>query len=181
MKVLLFAIMVSVLSTPLAAQWLAHPTPDIPRAADGKPNLTAPAPRTPDGKAGHVRAVAADSIRNISRNIAADLKPEEIQPWARELVAQRAGRPGDGSHGGTVFTVGPKLHYQRAPGEVHSDTRRDHDAGRRPRRIVRCSWMGARWKPRPIQAGWDTPWDVGKADTLVVESFGFNDKTWLDS
>ena len=34
----------------LCAQWLALPTPGIPRTADGKPNLTAPAPRMPDGK-----------------------------------------------------------------------------------------------------------------------------------
>ena len=28
---------VSVLSAPLPAQWLNHPTPGIPRTADGKP------------------------------------------------------------------------------------------------------------------------------------------------
>ena len=50
MKTFGMAIVFSALATPLAAQWLAHPTPGIPRAADGKPNLTAPAPRTPDGK-----------------------------------------------------------------------------------------------------------------------------------
>jgi len=32
-------------SFPLAAQWLDHPDPRIPRTKDGKPNLTAPAPR----------------------------------------------------------------------------------------------------------------------------------------
>jgi hypothetical protein len=31
-------------------QWLDHPTPDVPRTRDGKPNLAAPAPRGPDGK-----------------------------------------------------------------------------------------------------------------------------------
>src|SRR6188508_3874268 len=34
---------------PADAQWLNHPTPDIPRTSDGKPNLAAPAPRTADG------------------------------------------------------------------------------------------------------------------------------------
>ena len=33
----------------LAAQWLDFRTPVIPRTADGKPNLTAAAPLTPDG------------------------------------------------------------------------------------------------------------------------------------
>lgn len=32
------------------AQWLRHPTADVPRTADGKPNLAAPPPRLADGK-----------------------------------------------------------------------------------------------------------------------------------
>jgi len=32
------------------AQWLNYPTPGVPRTADGKPKLDAPAPRTADGK-----------------------------------------------------------------------------------------------------------------------------------
>src|SRR5712692_2910624 len=42
------------LSAPLAghlgAQWLDYKTPGIPRLHDGKPNLSAPAPKTSDGK-----------------------------------------------------------------------------------------------------------------------------------
>src|SRR6516225_9953840 len=34
----------------LSAQWLDLPTPGIPRTADGKPDLNAPAPRPTDGK-----------------------------------------------------------------------------------------------------------------------------------
>src|ERR1700675_3938522 len=48
MKTLVIAIALAV--TPLAAQWLNHPTPGIPRTKDGKANLSAPAPRTRDGK-----------------------------------------------------------------------------------------------------------------------------------
>jgi len=33
------------LSNPAEAQWINHPTPGIPRTADGKPDLTAPTPR----------------------------------------------------------------------------------------------------------------------------------------
>src|SRR5436190_293957 len=32
------------------AQWLNYPTPGIPRLPDGKPNLTAPAPKTTEGR-----------------------------------------------------------------------------------------------------------------------------------
>jgi len=34
----------------LDAQWLNYPTRRVPRSADGKPNLSAPAPRTLDGR-----------------------------------------------------------------------------------------------------------------------------------
>ena len=43
------AILVAVSST-LGAQWPSYPTPDVPRAADGKPVLDGPAPRTADGR-----------------------------------------------------------------------------------------------------------------------------------
>jgi hypothetical protein len=46
MKTVVFAIILSALTTPLEAQWVHRPTPGIPRTPDGKPNLTAPAPRT---------------------------------------------------------------------------------------------------------------------------------------
>ena len=39
-----------VIGVSLSAQWLNYPTAGIPRLADGKPNLTAPAPRASDGK-----------------------------------------------------------------------------------------------------------------------------------
>jgi hypothetical protein len=31
-------------------QWVTYPTPNVPRLADGKPDLKAPAPLQPDGK-----------------------------------------------------------------------------------------------------------------------------------
>ena len=43
-------IAIYLICSPLSAQWLNYPTPGIPRLQDGKPNLTAPAPRTADGK-----------------------------------------------------------------------------------------------------------------------------------
>ena len=35
----------------MSAQWALRPRPGVPKGADGKPNLTASAPRTADGKA----------------------------------------------------------------------------------------------------------------------------------
>jgi hypothetical protein len=37
-------------STPLAAQWVKYPTAGVPRKADGSVNMSAPAPRLADGK-----------------------------------------------------------------------------------------------------------------------------------
>ncbi len=36
--------------TPIAAQWLNYPAPGVPRLPDGTPNLSAPVPRTAEGK-----------------------------------------------------------------------------------------------------------------------------------
>ena len=42
--------MLALMATGASAQWLKLPTPGFPRLPDGKPNLSAPAPRTADGK-----------------------------------------------------------------------------------------------------------------------------------
>ena len=82
------ALILSVMSTPLLAQWLKHPAPGIPRTAGGKPNLTAPAPRTADGKP-DLSGLWQRISPKYERNIAADLKPGEVQPWAETLAQQR--------------------------------------------------------------------------------------------
>src|SRR6516164_3237476 len=43
-------LLLTALGTTAAAQWLNYPAPGIPRLPDGKPNLSAPAPKGPDGK-----------------------------------------------------------------------------------------------------------------------------------
>src|SRR5207244_8923967 len=78
-----------VFTTPLSAQWLNRPTPGLPRTADGKPNLKAPTPRTADGKPDLSGIWQRISLK-YERNVAADLKSGEIQPWADGLVKQRA-------------------------------------------------------------------------------------------
>jgi hypothetical protein len=39
-----FATVFAAVSTSVAAQWPKYTTPDVPRLADGQPNLNAPAP-----------------------------------------------------------------------------------------------------------------------------------------
>src|ERR1700760_292263 len=82
------AILAVALSAPVAAQWLNLPTPGLPRTPDGKPNLAAPTPRTADGKP-DLSGLWTKISPKYSRNIAADLKPGEVEPWAEALVRQR--------------------------------------------------------------------------------------------
>jgi hypothetical protein len=72
---------------PVEAQWANYPTPNIPRTADGKPNLVAPTPRTAAGKPD--LSGLWEKISNYGTNIATGLKPGDIQPWAQALVARR--------------------------------------------------------------------------------------------
>src|SRR6476660_5107505 len=119
MKASLVAIVTVALSIPLgipsaaaapgaapAAQWLNHPTPGIPRTRDGKPNLAAPAPRAPDGKP-DLSGLWTKISPKYSRNVAADLKPDEIQPWAQALVQERRENLGKGYMNVRCVPLGP--------------------------------------------------------------------------
>src|SRR5512132_2209190 len=88
MKSGLIAALVVASTVALGAQWLGQTTPGIPRTADGKPNLAAPAPRTQDGKPDLSGLWAKSSVK-YARNIAADLKPEDLRPSTRATVEQR--------------------------------------------------------------------------------------------
>ena len=83
------------MSSPLAAQWTKVPDSGIPRAGDGRPNLSAPAPRLAGGKP-DLSGVWEPNANKYLRNLAADLQPGQVpfQPWAKALFEQRI----DGSH-----------------------------------------------------------------------------------
>ena len=82
------AALASLLPAGAAAQWINYRTPGIPRLPDGKPNLSAPAPRTADGKP-DLSGVWRGTGPLYRFNIAQDLKPEDIQPWAEALFLKR--------------------------------------------------------------------------------------------
>ena len=168
----------------LNAQWLLNPTPGIPRLPNGKPNLAAPAPRTADGKPDLSGLWNRISPR-YRVNVAADLKPDDVQPWARALVQQRTedlGRDSMNAHclpAGPAYstdadsTSGGMMKIIQTPGIIvilNPDLtyRQIFMDGRKLESSPNPSWMG-------YSVG---HWD---GDTLVVESFGFNDKTWLDT
>jgi hypothetical protein len=179
MKTFGLVIVLSVLATPLSAQWLKHPTAGIPRTPDGKPNLTAPAPRTADGKP-DLSGLWQRISPKYRRNIAADLEPEEIQPWARALVQERMEDLGKGHMAVQCLPWGPSyatserlVKIVQTPGLVLM-----LDEGLAYRQVF-MDGRALETEPNPSWLGYS----VGRweGDTLVVDSFGFNDQTWLDA
>jgi hypothetical protein len=180
----LVAIMFAAPALMLQAQWLNHPTAGIPSLPNGQPNLAAPAPRTPDGKP-DISGLWNRISPKYRVNIAADLKPKEVKPWAAALVTQRTEDLGRGSMNAQCLPSGPAY-----------ATDADSTAGgmmkiiQTPALIIilnpdltyRQIYLDGRaleTSPNPSWMGYSVGhWD---GDTLVVESFGFNDRTWLDT
>ena len=175
-------IVLFVSSLPLAAQWANYPTPNIPRKADGQPDLNAPAPRTADGKPD--LSGLWEKVSNYGNNIAVNLNPADIQPWAQALVKRRMedlGKdhmipqclplgPGYITDGGT--TAGGITKIIQTPILIiflsqDMTYRQIYMDGRKLEANSNPSWMG---------------YSVGhwEGETLVVESNGYNDKSWLD-
>src|SRR6266446_5492910 len=104
----------------LCAQWLDWRTPGIPRTAEGKPNLAAPAPRAADGKpdfsglwepstaGGNSAPVAgAAALAPEFTNIAARLTgPLPYRPATLELVKARQADNGKGNPDGLCLPLG---------------------------------------------------------------------------
>jgi hypothetical protein len=183
MKTVVVAIVTMALGAPLAAQWLRHRTPGIPRAADGKPNLTAPAPRTPDGKP-DLSGLWTKYSPKYARNIAADLTPDEIQPWARAVVEGRREDLGRDGMQARCLPLGPA--YATSGDSTGSEMVRIVQTPRlivmlNPDLTYRQIWMDGRAlepDPNPSWMGYSVGhWE---ADALVVESVGFHTGTWLD-
>ena len=183
MRAFKIALLVAALSAPASAQWLNQPTAGLPRTPDGKPNLTAPAPRAADGKPDFSGLWTKFSPK-YARNIAADLKSEEIQPWARAAVDARRESLGKDGMQIRCLPLGPA--YPTAGDSTGSEMVRIVQTPQlivmlNPDLTYRQIWMDGRTleaQPNPSWMGYS----VGRweGDTLVVESFGFHPGTWLD-
>jgi hypothetical protein len=180
---------------------LNYPDPRTPRTKDGKPNLSAPAPRingkpdlsgvwrtefAPPGENSDVFDLPGDNPSTFSKyffNILADFKPAEapIRPEAAELTRKNFGSGGHnpvahclplGIPAADIFSFAPFKIVQAREVivimyEVDNTRRQIYTDGRKLPADPQPTWLG---------------YSVGKweGDTLVVDTAGFNDKSWLD-
>jgi hypothetical protein len=161
------------------AQWLKLTTPSIPRTADGKPNMKAPAPRIagkPDLSG--LWRYESDPYTN---NVTVDLKDNEIAPSAVQLYKQRLeDLAKDDPSTFRCLPSGPRQVY--APqGWVRFVQTSALIVMIYEDLTSRQIFMDGRALPKdpnPSYMGYSIGrWD---GDTLVVESLGFNDRSWLD-
>ena len=172
MRLFLLAALALIVGTmPAAAQWLDRSWPGIPRTAAGKPDLTAPAPRGPDGK---------PDLTGVWNGPTPEpkLDPAIAQPWVNDLVRQRQQDYQKGRPSYRCLPSGPEadrfagwkriLQTPTAIAILNDDLtyRVIFMDGRELEANAAPSWMG---------------YSVGRwdGDTLIVDSLGFNDKTWL--
>jgi hypothetical protein len=187
---------VVLLYAPLAAQWLNHPTAGIPRTVDGKPNLSAPAPRTaaggpdlsgiwqpeadPKGIPGGIEGIVGPRyLVDITR----DLEPSEVpfQPWAAALYRERAASFRRDNPLIRCLPAGvPRLDAYTHPYKIVQTPGLLvilYEAATMFRQIF-MDGRGHPQDPQPSFMGYSIgKWD---GDSLVVDTIGFNDKTWLD-
>jgi hypothetical protein len=170
----------------LCAQWLTLRTPGIPRTPDGKPDLTAPAPRMPDGKpdlSGFWRPGANSGPVPYIVDIIQDIKDEAIFKPAAEAVLHKRlaelGRDWPPRHclpfGPAESLVGKPYRIIQSPTLVALLF--NAEEGDNYRQI----FMDGRELPKDPNPTWHG-YSVGhwEGDTLVVETAGFNDRSWLD-
>ena len=162
---------------PADAQWLKTKTPGIPRTKDGKPNLTAPAPKAPDGRPDLSGIWRTDALA-FSLDVTTDLKPGEILPWAEALAKERTARfATDHPLYRCMPEIGPNYNMSTFKFVQSSGTLAMLPEGGPYRQIL----IDGRALPEDPQPTW-MGYSVGhwEGNTMVVESAGFNDRTWLD-
>ena len=176
------AALTALLAAPAAAQWVNVPAPGVPRLPDGKPNLTAPAPKTADGKPDLSGVWRSGGPRSrYDYDVAPTLTPEEILPWAETLRLQRVQDFRKDSPLAKCLPVSLPFLNSRGLARIVQTPALIvvlHESPNSPHRTIFTDGRGLPKDPNPAWLGYSVGrWD---GDTLVVESAGFNDRGWLD-
>ena len=182
-SLLRFAVSVALLESiciPVHAQWTKVPAADIPRSAGGKPNLAAPAPRSPDGRPDLSGIWEAEG--GFNQNLAKDLKEVPFQPWAKTLADERAtgAREAEDPTANCLPQGVPRIGAVPPPWRIIQT----------PKYMAIMYEAFNFWRQifldgRELSADFIPTWfgySTGKwdGDTLVVDTKGFNGRTWLD-
>jgi hypothetical protein len=182
-----------------AAQWPPHTTPGIPRLPDGAPNLTAPTPRTSDGKTDFSglwqnRGVAGRDARPpepppgtpplaMFWNVGAGFKDDlPFQPWAAELRKKRMAEDSKDNPDAHCLPMGfMQFHTHPQPRQiVQTPTLMViiYEANYGLRKIYLDGRPAPVNDPQPWWYGYSRGWWEGA--TLVVETTNFREDGWLD-
>lgn len=190
----------------LAGQWLKYPTAGVPRKANGSVNMTAPAPRLPDGKPDFSGVWATGDPNRRTAGAAAstvDEKPADptdippsrqmsnfgvdipgglpYQPWLIPIVKERTDNLAiDDPH----IRCLPD-NFLRAYGLPHL-LKFIHS----PNLLVVLNEMNAGYRQvftdaRPLPVNPNPSWQgyssaKWSGDTLVIDTIGLRDDTWID-
>jgi hypothetical protein len=188
------ALFLALFNVTLSAQWLTYPSKGLPTKADGSPNLMAPAPRTADGKPDLSGVWDVEKNRPCGITGCPDQAPQEYfnigwalkeglpyQPWAAALVKSRTAQN----------SVEDPVTRCLPIGVVHTHTTPLlKKIIQTPALLLILNERNASYRqifidgrplpedPQPSFNGYSTgKWE---ADTLVVQSNGFQDDIWLD-
>ena len=193
------AIVAAVWSFAADAQWQKAPDVAVPRLADGKPDMTAPAPKVrrgvadltgvwiPDGEPlpPGIEAVEGDfHFPRYMINVAADLKPEDVPllPWAAELLQHRL------ENGATLDPVAhckpsgmPLMASAPLPFKI-VQTDQLIVVLHEENTVFRQIFLDGRKPVEDAVPRW-TGYSTGKWEdgVLVVDTVGLHDRHWLDA
>jgi hypothetical protein len=158
------------------AQWLDYKTPGIPRTADGKANLSAATPRLANGKPDFSGVWRGDPTNAAATGKAMDaLKP---QPWADAVAKKRKEELFKDSTSILCLPPGPEIDLGVDKVIQTPEMLVLLYGGGTLYRQVFLDGRSLEKDPNPDWMGYSVGhWD---GDTLVVESNGYNDRTWLD-
>lgn len=175
-------LIVLAIALPALAQWPDHRAPGTPLLPDGKPNLTAPAPKNPDGTPDLTGVwQPGKSVVDIAKG----LKPGEVSftSWGASVYKQRTDTEGKTDPQAYCVLSGvPREDFVPYPFKILHTNKGMIVILYEALHSYRQIFMDGRQLPKDPNPTW-MGYSIGHwdGDTLVVESAGFNDEGWLDN
>jgi hypothetical protein len=195
------AAVLALVAPSVSAQWVKYPTPNVPKTADGKPDMNAPAPKTADGKPdfsgmwrgggggfGRGRGAApaeppsgppVAGFADVGQSLQGGLP---FTPYGADLLkARRAANSKDNPEANCLPMGIIQLHTQGAPRKFVQTPKEIvvlYEASSERREI----FIDGRPLPSDDPQPWWNGYSVGHwdGDALVVETVQFRDGGWLD-